>query len=137
MKHVLPRLVRPQMPGWPWKSSSSSNVLLLKQMRNFYQLRNYSCREMCSWAQCADCEIPLWTGNPEGSRVIRLRTGPSAILVPGLHDNHLGWRKSKKQEDIHGGPMEHRALISLNLSTACGQTVLLLTCPVLRARQAL
>lgn len=33
MKHVLPRLVRPQMPGWPWKFSSS-DALFLGWMRN-------------------------------------------------------------------------------------------------------
>ena len=47
MKHVLPRLVRPQMPGWPWKFSSSFDVLLLGWMRN-YQLRAYYMRVNCA-----------------------------------------------------------------------------------------
>lgn len=39
MKHVLPRLVRPQMPGWPWKFSSSSNAVFLGRRENAYQLK--------------------------------------------------------------------------------------------------
>ena len=90
----------------------------------FLSAEELPCAErMCSWAQCAHCEIPLWTGNPEGSRVTRLRTGPSAILVSGLHDNHLGWRKRSKKQGRHSRRAHgYQALISLNLSTACGQT---------------
>ena len=78
---------------------------------------------MCSWAQCADCGTPLWTGNPDGSRVMWLGTGPSAILVSGFHDNHLGWRKRSKKQVRHSWRAHgYQALTSLNLSMACGQT---------------
>lgn len=123
MKHVLPRLVRPQMPGWPWKSSSSSDALLLGRMRNSYQLRTYYL-----WVECAlglscsaYCGIPLWTGNPKGSHGGQLCAGPSAILVSGLHDDHLGWRKRSKDQERHSWRVHgHLALTSPNLSTGGG-----------------
>jgi hypothetical protein len=48
MKHVLPRLVRPQMPGWPWKSSSSSDMFFLGLDEKPYQLRAYYVQVHCT-----------------------------------------------------------------------------------------
>ena len=107
MKHVLPRLVRPQMPGWPWKSSSSSDVLLLKQMRNFSQLRNYHAQRECAHG----LSVPTVRSHsgPETlkahvSRGCALGQVPSLFRV-SMTTTWVGGRGVKNREGIHGGPM--------------------------------
>lgn len=125
MKHVLPRLVRPQMPGWPWKSSSSSVALFLGWMRNPYELRPCYLQVRCAQGlgRSAYGGTPLWTGNPKGSHGVRLCAGPSAILVSGLHDDHLVWRERNKKQERHSWRAAwHLALTHPSVSTAGGQT---------------
>jgi len=60
MKHVLPRLVRPQMPGWPWNSSSSSNAVFLGWRGNGYQLKAKDVQ--VKWAH--ELSHPAYWGDP-------------------------------------------------------------------------
>lgn len=91
MKHVLPRLVRPQMPGWPWKSSSSSGMLFLGLNEKPYELRAYYRWVFCIGRFCMPTMgYPNSARHPQGSHATQLCAGPSAIFVSGLHDDQLG-----------------------------------------------
>lgn len=99
MKHVLPRLVRPQMPGWPWNSSSSSAAVFLGWVRNSYRQRANDV-----WVTRAqELSHSACRGTPPQARhpmdlhdLWWLGTGPSAILVSGLHDDQLGRGRESK-----------------------------------------
>lgn len=97
MKHVLPRLVRPQMPGWPWKSSPSNAAPETDE--KFYQLRNYHAQRECAHGLSgADCEIPtLGLETPKAHVSFGCALGQVPSLFRVSKDNFTCWRKSKKQ----------------------------------------
>lgn len=69
MKHVLPRLVRPQMPGWPLKSSSSSDMLLFLGLDEKLSAEGLlHGGAMCSWAKsfCLLWDAPALDQIPQG-----------------------------------------------------------------------